>query len=86
MASYLLKSAKNLWSSFPLKGKGLAQMRIAWAGRRYINQGKPVSRFPVPIIDTLPQDVQQRMKEVEEKVRHLILVCSLSISIFTMAL
>lgn len=77
MASHLLNSAKNLWSIFPLKGKSVAQMRIASAGRRYLNQEKPISRFPVPIIDTLPQDVQQRMKEVEERVRHLILICSL---------
>lgn len=77
MASHLLNSARNLWSIFPLKGKSVAQMRIVSAGRRYLNQEKPISRFPVPIIDTLTQDIQQRMKEVEERVRHLILICSL---------
>ena len=33
-----------------------------------MSQEKPISRFPVPIRDTLPQDIQQRMSEVEEKV------------------
>ena len=33
-----------------------------------MSQEKPISRFPVPIRDTLPQDIQQRMSEVEVKV------------------
>ena len=33
-----------------------------------MSQEKSISRFPVPIRDTLPQDIQQRMSEVEEKV------------------
>ena len=55
-------------SVLPLKGNVLAQIRIAATVKRYISQEKPISRFPVPIMDTLPQDMQERMKGVEEKV------------------
>ena len=68
MTSILLGRAKCLRSILPLKGNVLAQIRIAATGKRYISQEKPISRFPIPIMDTLPQDVQERMKEVEEKV------------------
>lgn len=54
-------------SVLPLKGNVLAQIRIAATVKRYISQEKPISRFPVPIMDTLPQDMQERMKGVEEK-------------------
>lgn len=47
---------------------GLRRMCIDPARRKYVTQGKPISRFPVPKMDTLPQDMQARMKEVEEKV------------------
>ena len=33
-----------------------------------MSQEKPISRFPVPNMDTLPEDMQERMKEVDEKV------------------
>ena len=47
---------------------GLTRICINPAGRKFASQGKPISRFPVPKMDTLPQDMQARMKEVEEKV------------------
>lgn len=68
MASLLVGRARNLRSIFPLKENVLAQIRIAATGKRYSSQEKPISRFSVPIMDTLPQDIQERMREVEEKV------------------
>ena len=68
MASLLVGRARNVRSIFPLKGNTLAKIRIAVAGKRYVSQEKPISRFPVPDTDTLPQDMQETMKEVEEKV------------------
>lgn len=47
---------------------GLTRMCIGRARRKYVTQEKPISRFPVPKMDTLPEDIQARMKEVEEKV------------------
>lgn len=47
----------------------MAQTHLAKpAKERYFSQEKPISRFPVPIMDTLPKDIQERMKEVQEKV------------------
>lgn len=61
MASFLVGRVRNLRSIFPLKRNILAQIRN-------ISQEKLISRFPVPIMSTLPQDMQARMKDVEEKV------------------
>ncbi|XP_067037091.1 uncharacterized protein [Acropora muricata] len=46
---------------------GLTRVCIDRARRKYVTQEKPISRFPVPKMDTLPEDIQARMKEVEEK-------------------
>ena len=35
---------------------------------RLNSSDKPISRFPVPDITSLPEDIQETMKEVEEKV------------------
>ena len=51
-----------------LRGKSMAQKFVAVVGNRNMSQEIPISRFPVPNIDTLPKDIQERMKEVEEKV------------------
>ena len=75
MTSLLLGNARNLRSIVPLKGNALAKIRIAATGKRYVSQEKPISRFPVPNMDTLPQDMQETMKEVEEKVPNLLLFC-----------
>ena len=75
MASLLVGKARYLRSIVPLKGNALAKIRIAAAGKRYVSQEKPISRFPVPNMDTLPQDIQETMKEVEEKVSKLLLFC-----------
>ena len=64
----LLGRARGVRSIFSRKETVLAPVRIAASGRRCMSQEKPISRFPVPIRDTLPQDIQQRMNEVEEKV------------------
>lgn len=50
------------------QGKSLAEKFVAAVGNRNMSQEKPISRFPVPNMDTLPEDMQERMKEVEEKV------------------
>ena len=50
------------------QGKSLAEKFVAAVGIRNMSQEKPISRFPVPNMDTLPEDMQERMKEVEEKV------------------
>ena len=68
MASILLGRVRGVRSIFSCKETFLAPVRIAASGRRCMSQEKPISRFPVPIRDTLPQDIQQRMSEVEEKV------------------
>ena len=65
----LLGRVRGVRSIFSRKETFLAPVRIAASGRRCMSQEKPISRFPVPIRDTLPQDIQQRMNEVEEKVR-----------------
>ena len=63
-----LTRARGVRTIFSCKETFLAPVRIAASGRRCMSQEKPISRFPVPIRDTLPQDIQQRMSEVEEKV------------------
>lgn len=69
MASLIfLGRVTGVRSIFSCKETFLAPVRIAASGRRCMSQEKPISRFPVPIRDTLPQDIQQRMSEVEEKV------------------
>lgn len=69
MASLIfLGRARGVRSIFSCKEAFLTAVRIAASGRRCISQEKPISRFPVPIRETLPQDIQQRMSEVEEKV------------------
>ena len=69
MASLIfLGRVRGVRSIFSCKETFLAPVRIAASGRRCMSQEKPISRFPVPIRDTLPQDIQQRMSEVEEKV------------------
>ena len=35
---------------------------------RLYSSDKPISRFPVPEVSHLPEDIQETMKEVEEKV------------------
>lgn len=75
MASLLLGKARNLRSIVPLEGNALVKIRIAATGKRYVSQEKPISRFPVPNMATLPQDMQETMKEVEEKVPNLLLFC-----------
>ncbi|CAH3116953.1 unnamed protein product [Porites lobata] len=68
MASLMfLGRVRGVRSIFSCKETFLAPVRIAASGRRCMSQEKPISRFPVPIRDTLPQDIQQRMSEVEEK-------------------
>lgn len=49
------------------QGKSLAEKFVAAVGNRNMSQEKPISRFPVPNMDTLPEDMQERMKEVEDK-------------------
>lgn len=69
MASLIfLARVRGVRSIFSCKETFLAPVRIAASRRRCMSQEKPISRFPVPIRDTLPQDIQQRMSEVEEKV------------------
>ena len=68
MASLVTCTAKHLRSISLLRGRSWAQALVAASGKRYMSQEKPISRFPVPAIDTLPKDMQDRMKEVEEKV------------------
>ncbi|KAJ7336481.1 hypothetical protein OS493_011682 [Desmophyllum pertusum] len=67
MASILLGRARHLTSMSVFKGRVLAQTLVAATGKRYLSQEKPISRFPVPNMDTLPKDIQERMRENEEK-------------------
>lgn len=69
MASILVGRAKHLTAIFLFKGRVLAETLLNTASKRYLSQEKPISRFPVPIMDTLPKDIQERMREVQEKVR-----------------
>lgn len=46
----------------------MSQTLVAATSKRYLSKEKPISRFPVPIIDTLPKDIQETMREVQEKV------------------
>lgn len=69
MASILLGRARHLTSMSVFKGRVLAQTLVAATGKRYLSQEKPISRFPVPNMDTLPKDIQERMRENEEKVQ-----------------
>ncbi|XP_068709341.1 uncharacterized protein [Montipora foliosa] len=65
MASrFLFSRAREILS---LGWNGMARIRVASAGKRFVTQEKPISRFPIPNIDTLPQDMQERMNQVEEK-------------------
>jgi hypothetical protein len=41
---------------------------------RFYSDGKPISRFPVPEISSLANDVQERMAEVEEKVSEMLIL------------
>ena len=50
------------WPS--IQGLGIASRRASTMSGSDVT----VSRFPVPEIDSLPKDVQERIKEVEEKV------------------
>ena len=68
MASFLVSRAKYLTPFFLFRGRILAQTLLTKASKRYLSQEKPISRFPVPIMDTLPKDIQERMSEVQEKV------------------
>lgn len=68
MASFLVGKAKHLTPIFLFKGRVLAETLLKAANKRYLSQEKPISRFPVPIMDTLPKDIQERMREVQEKV------------------
>jgi len=68
MASFLVGRAKYLIPIFLFRGRVLAQTLLTAASKRYLSQEKPISRFPVPIMDTLPKDIQERMREVQEKV------------------
>ena len=70
MVSFLVGRALHLTPIFVFRGRVLAQTLLAAASKRYLSQEKlPISRFPVPIMDTLPKDIQERMREVQEKVR-----------------
>ena len=71
MASFLIGRAKHLTPIFLFKGRVLAEKLLTAANKRYLSQEKPISRFPVPIMDTLPKDIQERMREVQEKVRRI---------------
>ena len=70
MASFLVDRTRHLIPIFLFRGRVLAQTLIATANKRYFSQEKPISRFPVPVMDTLPKDIQERMKEVQEKVKN----------------
>ena len=69
MASFLVGRAKHLTPIFLFKGRVLVETLLSSVNKRYMSQEKPISRFPVPIMDTLPKDIQERMREVQEKVR-----------------
>ena len=66
MASrFLYSRARGIFS---VGWNGVTRIRVASAGKRFVTQEKPISRFPIPNIDTLPQDIQERMNQVEEQV------------------
>ena len=69
MASFLVSRAKHLTPIFLFKGRVLVETLLNSVNKRYMSQEKLISRFPVPIMDTLPKDIQERMREVQEKVR-----------------
>lgn len=71
MASRLVGRVTYL-AAIPLfRGRPLSQTLVAATSKRYLSGEKPISRFPVPDTETLPKDIQETMREVEEKVRGL---------------
>ena len=70
MACCIVGRGRHFTSIRQFRGRILSQKLVAATRKRYLSEDKPISRFPIPILDTLPKDIQETMRKVEEKVHY----------------